>query len=157
MTVAEPGQVPSAASADTAGDSARVGGVEVINVQPFTLTNGQTKELFQRGAFTLTATCSINEGGNDIARVLISTSVNNAAFDGDGSETDLDATTPAADREYQEVGAATGSPGIDQESDGAAIAPDGSEILGNDAVAAVNLPQDGIGVCKVAPSGFKVS
>ena len=144
------GQVPSAASADTAGDSARVGGVEVINVQPFTLTNGQTKELFQRGAFTLTATCSINEGGNDIARVLISTSVNNAAFDGDGSETDLDATTPAADREYQEVGAAPGSPGIDQESDGAAIAPDGSEILGNDAVAAVNLPQDGIGVCKFA-------
>lgn len=144
------GQVPSAASSDTAGDSTRVGGVEVINVQPFTLTNGQTRELFKRGAFTLTASCSINEGGQDFARVLIATSVDNAAFDGDDAETDLDVATPATDREYQQASNGTGTPTIDQESDGAAIAPDGSEILGNDAVAAINLPQDGVGVCKFA-------
>jgi hypothetical protein len=148
------GQVPSAASADkaaaadtaTAADS--VGGMKVIHVAPFTLTTGGSRQILQAGAFTLTATCSINEGGTDFARVLISTSVNDAAYDGDGSETNLDTNTPAANREYMVASATTGNPGIDQESDGAAWAPDGSEIMGNDAFGAVNLPADGLGTCR---------
>lgn len=136
------GQVPSA------GDSAKLAGVEGVRVQPFTLTNGQSQQILQRGAFTLTATCSINEAGTDFARVLISTTVDNAAFDGADSATDLDIGTPATNREFADASNTTGSPTIDQESDGMAIAPDGSEILGTEAFAAVNLPQDGVGVCK---------
>lgn len=139
------GQVPSAASA---GDSAKLAGVEAIRVQPFTLTNGQSQQVLQHGAFTLTATCSINEAGTDYARVLISTTVDNSAFDGADSEADLDTGTPATDREFANASTTTGNPTIDQESDGTAIAPDGTEILGTEAFAAVNLPQDGPGICK---------
>ena len=142
------GQVPSAANSDTSGDSAKFAGVTGVRVQPFTLTNGGTQQILQHGAFTLTATCSINEAGTDHARVLIATSVDNAAFDGSDTETDLDIGTPATDREYADASNTTGNPSFDQESDGAAIAPDGTEILGNDAYAGVNLPQDGGGVCK---------
>ncbi len=141
------GQVPSA---DSAGDSAKLAGVEAIRVEPFTLTNGGTQQVLQHGAFTLTATCSINEGGTtDYARVLISTSVDNAAFDGADGEADLDTGTPADDREFANASASpTGTPSFDQESDGSAIAPDGTEILGQEAFTAVNLPQDGVGFCK---------
>jgi hypothetical protein len=139
------GQVPSAASADTA-DS--VGGMEVIHVEPFTLTNGGTQQILQSGAFTLTATCSINEGGSDYARVLIATTVANSAFDGEDTNEDLDPASLAADREYMVASNGTGSPTIDQESDGTAWAPDGTEIMGNDAFGAVNLPADGVGTCR---------
>ena len=100
------------------------------------------------GAFTLTATCSINEGGTDFARVLIATTVANSSFDGNDTTEDLDPATLAADRDYMISSAATGTPNIDQESDGTAWAPDGTEIMGNDAFAAVNLPADGVGTCR---------
>jgi hypothetical protein len=138
-------QVPSAASA-SAADS--VGGMEVIHVEPFTLTNGGSQQILQSGAFTLTATCSINEGGSDFARVLIATTVANSAFDGDGTNEDLDPASLATDREYMVASSTTGNPSIDQESDGTAWAPDGTEIMGNDAFGAVNLPADGAGTCR---------
>lgn len=142
------GEVPSAASADTSADSDQVNGVEAVRVSPFTLANGQSQQVLQHGAFTLTATCAINEGGDDFARVLIATSVDNAAFDGDGGEDDLDIATPAADREFLESSDSTGNADYDQESDGSAFAPDGTEILGTEAFAAVNLAADGVGVCR---------
>jgi len=142
------GQVPSAASSDKSGDSAKLAGVTGIRVQPFTLTNGGSQQILQHGAFTLTATCSINEGGNDYARVLIATTVDNSSFDGSDGEADLDIGTPAADREYADASTTTGNPSFDQESDGAAFAPDGTEILGSDAYAGVNLPADPVGTCR---------
>lgn len=142
------GQVPSAASSDTSGDSAKLAGVTAIRVQPFTLTNGGSQQVLQHGAFTLTATCSINEAGNDFARVLISTSVNNSSLDGADSTADLDIGTPAIDRDYADASNATGVASIDQESDGAAFAPDGTEILGSDAYQGVNLPADPVGTCR---------
>src|SRR3954454_13030412 len=114
------GQVPSAASADKATAADSVGGMTVVHVEPFTLSNGGSQQILQSGAFTLTATCSINEGGTDFARVLIATTVNNSAFDGDDSSTDLDTTTLATDREYMSTENSTGNPSIDQESDGTA-------------------------------------
>lgn len=145
------GNVPSATSADSAtaaGSADSVGGMRVVHVEPFTLTNGGSQDILTNGAFTLTATCSINEGGIDYARVLISTTVANSSFDGDDATEDLDPTTLAADRGYMEASTGTGTAVIDQESDGAAWAPDGSEIMGNDAFAAVNLPADAAGTCR---------
>jgi len=142
------GQVPSAASSDKSGDSAKFAGVTGIRVQPFTLTNGGSQQMLQHGAFTLTATCSINEGGNDFARVLISTTVDNSSLDGSDTTEDLDVGTPATNREYASVSNLTGTPAFNQESDGAAIAPDGTEILGQDAYAGVNLPADPVGTCR---------
>jgi len=139
----------NATNADNAANAARVAGVEAVRVQPFTLTNGESREVLQRGAFTLTATCSINEGGDDFARVLIATSVDNAAFDGSDTTGDLDVATPAVDRTFADVQSTpTTTPVFDQESDGSAFAPDGTEILGQEVYSGINLPADGVGVCR---------
>jgi hypothetical protein len=74
--------------------------------------------------------------------------VANSSFDGSDTTEDLDPATLAADREYMDASSATGTPNIDQESDGTAWAPDGTEIMGNDAFGAVNLPADGVGTCR---------
>ncbi len=142
------GQVPSAASSVTSGDSAKLAGVTAIRVQPFTLTNGGSRQVLQHGAFTLTATCSINEAGSDFARMRISTSVDNASLDGADTTFDLDVGTPAVDRDYAAASAATSLPALDQEDDGVAIAPDGTELLGSDAYSGVNLPADPVGTCR---------
>lgn len=142
------GEVPSAATAVNANNANGFGGLTAVRVAPFTLTNGQEQQIYQRGAFTLTATCSINEGGTDFARILISTSVNNSSFDAEDTEEDLDTATPAVDREFLVAEPATTDPEIDSNSDGSAFAPDGSEIAGAELTAAVNLVQDGAGVCR---------
>lgn len=146
------GEVPTAASAgsaDSADDAAKIAGVEVVRVQPFTLTNGQSQQIYQRGTLTLTASCSINEGGTtDFARILISTSVDNATFDAEDTTPDLDIGTLATNRDFLQASPATGTPSIDSNSDGSAFAPGGSEIAGADLTAAVNLSQDGVGVCR---------
>ena len=138
-------EVPSAATATDAGGLV---GLTAVRVEPFTLTNGGEQQIYQRGAFTLTASCAINEGGNDIARILISTSVDNSAFDAEDDAPDLDIATPPGDREFIEANIATTTAQIDSSSDGSAIAPDGSEIAGADLTAAVNLAQDPAGTCR---------
>ena len=50
-------------------------------VKPFDLTNGQKKVMVSSGPLKLTARCDINVGGNDTARILISTTQNNSSFD----------------------------------------------------------------------------
>jgi hypothetical protein len=139
------GEVPSAANATNADG---VGGVPVTHIAPFTLTAGQQQQVFQRGAFTLTADCVINDGGTDRARVLISTNVDNSSFDAEDNGEDLDIATLAADRELILAAPATGTPSMDASSDVSAFAPDGTEITAAELTAAVNLPQDGAGVCR---------
>lgn len=141
-------EVPSAASAALAEDAVQAGGIEVIHVEPFTLEDGASQRLFERGAFTLQASCAIDEGGDDFARVLISTTVEDSSFDGFDAAADLDPATPAADRVYMEASSPTGTPVFEQATDGAAFAPDGTEIVGNDAFGAVNLPADPPATCR---------
>lgn len=93
------------------------------------LSDGQTQELLSVGPLTLTARCRINVGGNDIADILVGTSQNGAVFDGDDKSTDLTMATDAANRQYAEVSAPTGSPSLDG-LDGIAAAPDGTAFAG---------------------------
>jgi hypothetical protein len=120
------GTVPSAALAN---DSAAIGGVKIVRVAPFTLTDGQTRVVLTEGPFTFTAECTIDDGGTDTAEILIDTNADNTAYDGDDDDGDFDAADPA--NEFAADSAATNDPFFDEESDGAAIAPDGTEILGS--------------------------
>jgi hypothetical protein len=142
------GEVPSAANAANATNADGLAGLAAVRVAPFTLTDGQEQQIYQRGAFSLTATCTINDGGDDFARILIATTVNDSSFDAEDTTEDLDTNTLADDREFLVAEPLTTEPEMDSNSDGSAFAPDGSEITGADLTAAVNLVQDGPGVCR---------
>lgn len=136
-------RVPSAVSAQSLEGRRRV------NVAPFVLSSGQTREVLREGPFLLTARCLIGTataaGPRDIAEVLISTSADNAAFDAAGSG-ELDVATPPADRVFANVVAEPGTVAVDSLQDGLAIAPNGAEEIVDSALyAAVNaLGQRGI-------------
>lgn len=145
------GEVPAAASAtsaDNATNADGVAGVEAVRVEPFTLTNGGSQQVLQHGAFTLTATCVINDGGTDFARVIIETSVDNAAMDAADTTEDLDVATPVAERDFATTSTPTGTPQVDQEDDGGAVAPDGTEILGQEFISTINANGDPAGTCR---------
>jgi hypothetical protein len=74
-------------------------------------------------------------GGNDTAAITITTSQNDSAFRGESGESDFD---PGEPQLYVEAVNTTG--GIQFEEDGgAAIAPDGTELLGHQFYAGVNV------------------
>ena len=112
-------------SAATAGD----------RIQAFTLANGASREVLREGPFVLTARCR-TEGANQIAEIVITTNQSNSAVDGAVKDTDFDVGETA-----QLVGASgpTGTPRFDQEGSGAAIAPDGTEILGQELYAGASV------------------
>lgn len=120
--------VATAASAET------FGGLTPTRVAPFTLTNGGSQIIGTFGPFTLTATCTIAAGGDE-AQVTITTSQNNSAFRGEDTGPDFDiGDTPA----YVESTPLNGVPDL-QEDGGVAIAPDGTELLGHQLYAGVNI------------------
>jgi hypothetical protein len=88
------------------------------------------------GPFTLTATCLINQAGNDTAAVQITTSQSDSALDADDSDGDFDV---GETHNFLAVGGPTGTPEIDANEDGTAIAPDGTEILGQGLYVGVNV------------------
>jgi hypothetical protein len=90
------------------------------------LGDGETMDLLEVGPLKLTARCRLNVAGQDIADVLISTTQAGAVFDGSGSSTNLTPATPEDQRVFADASAATGNPAIDQETDGAAMAVDGT-------------------------------
>jgi hypothetical protein len=165
------GKVPSAGNADNAANAtnatnatnaanaanaAAVGGYRIERVAPFTLTNNQTREILKEGPFTFTARCRINfdpdgPGGldpEDIADILIATSLDNASFDGNDITGDLDSGTPEDQRQFVEtVALPVGTPEINQESDATALATDGTEIVGAELYTAVNVLNEP-GVCR---------
>jgi hypothetical protein len=128
------GQVPSAASANALSF--------LKHVTPFSLGNGETRVVLTHGPFTLTATCAINSGGQDIARLLISTSVDNATFDAWDETDNFNTATPEADRNFgAEVDVATGTLEVEANvGDGVALAPSGAAIHLIDALTTVNSP-----------------
>jgi hypothetical protein len=119
-------RVPSAADAQSLQGRRRA------NVPPFTLTSGQAREVLSDGPFVLIARCRIGlstaTGPVDRAEVLISTSVNNAAFDAAGSGA-LNANTPEDLRTFIDVTADPGEVAVDSLQDGLAVAPDGTEEI----------------------------
>jgi hypothetical protein len=122
-------KVKAASSADT------FGGMAARRVGAFTLANDQSRAVLTEGPFTLTARCR-TDGANQIAEIVIQTNANDAAMDGAQKDTDLDVgETP------QLVAATgpTGTPAFDQESAGAAIATDGTELLGQELYAGTSV------------------
>ena len=102
--------------------------------------------LLTRGPLTLTARCQIavdpdGAGGNppfDVAKVEISTSENNAAFDGDDDDADFDVVDSPLD--FMEIdNSTTGDPEIDNESDGVASSAEGNRFYNIGFFTGVNL------------------
>ncbi len=133
---------PSLARVPSAVNAQALEGRRRVNVAPFTLTNGQAREVLREGPFVLAARCRINvltgDGRKDIAEILISTGVDNAAFDAAGSG-ELDVSTPDSGRVFANVVADPGTVALDSLQDGLALAPDGAEEIVDSALyAAVN-------------------
>jgi hypothetical protein len=112
----------------TVNNSLAVGGATAKKIEPFDLSVGQSKPFLTAGPFTLTANCRAS-GGNEIAEIVISTSSNDAAVDGAQKDANFDVGDSA---QFVASSAAAGTPSFDQESAGAAIATDGTEILGQE-------------------------
>jgi hypothetical protein len=156
------GKVPSAAGSDTAGVAATAlayGGFTAtkLGASPLVLSNGQTQEVFRKGPFVFSAKCVINadpDGGGprgvgDYADIVIDTSADNAAFDGDASDADFDAADPPAEfvsANTEDPTDPTTTPEFDQESDNAALGADGTEVTGN-LYAGVNVAGE-VGKCR---------
>ena len=122
-------KVKSASSADT------IGGMAARRIDAFALANDQSKAVLTQGPFTLTARCR-TDAGNQIAEIVIQTNVNDAAVDGAQKDSDLDVgETP----QLVAATAPTGTPAFDQESAGAAIATDGTELLGQELYAGTSV------------------
>jgi hypothetical protein len=116
------GKVKSATDADG------VGGATAKRITAFTLTDGSSRELLRKGPLVLTARCR-TAGGNQVAEIIVQTSTNGAAVDGAQKDTSLNVGETA---QLAASSAPTGTPAFDQESSGAAIAANDTEILGQD-------------------------
>ena len=112
----------------TVKNSAAVGGATAKKIEPFTLNLGQGRELLKAGPLTLTANCR-SAGGDQIAEIVVTTSSNDAAVDGAQKDTNFDVGESA---QLVASSAAAGTPSFDQEASGAAIASDGTEIVGQE-------------------------
>ena len=123
---------PSLGRVPASADSQALEGRRRVNVTPFTLGAGQTREVLREGPFTLTARCRIGaattDGPRDLAEVVIATSADNSAFDAADSG-DLDVSTPEDDRVFVNAVAQPGQVAVDSLQDGLAVAPDGTEEL----------------------------
>jgi hypothetical protein len=135
----------SANSANTAGSATTFAGLTPRRFTAFTLTNGQTQTMATIGPFTLTATCVINQANTDVVGVNITTSQDNSALDGDDSDGDFD--TGETLKFLETTSTPTGTAAFDANEDGTAIAPDGTEILGQGLYVGVNV-LDQLGVCR---------
>lgn len=140
---------PSLGRVPNAGNAQAVQGRRRVGVAPFTLANGQAREVMREGPFVLTARCRIGvatvDGDMDMAEVLIASSVANAAFDA-ADAGGLGPGTPDDDRVFVNAVALPGEIAIDSLQDALALAPDGTEeIVDASLYAAVNaLGQAGI-------------
>jgi hypothetical protein len=112
----------------TVKNAAAVGGATAKKIEPFTLGAGQGREMLKAGPLTLTANCR-SAGGDQIAEIVVTTSSNDAAVDGAQKDTNFDVGESA---QLVASSAAAGTPSFDQEASGAAIASDGTEIVGQE-------------------------
>lgn len=148
------GTVPSATTAVSAASatnalalqgnspSAFVSMTAQHQIGPLTLENNQQQQVYTRGPLSLTAQCKINQVINTVAaqdssRILIATTQDNAVFDASDSSAALTTATAEDSREFVATMQATGTAGVDHESDAMAVAPDGTGIW-MEALATVN-------------------
>lgn len=123
---------------DSAGDAAKLGGLAsssylprstIVDIPRFSIGHGETRVMLQRGPFTVTARCYINDLlAQDDADVQISTTQPHSAFEGFSVDPDLSPGDPESIRSVIGVGGPTGTPQFESSADGTAIAPDGTEI-----------------------------
>jgi hypothetical protein len=122
-------KVKAASAADT------FGGMAARRVDAFTLDNNASKAVLTEGPFTLTARCR-TAGANQIAEIIIQTNANAAAMDGAQKDTNFNVgETP----QLVAASAPSGTPAFDQETAGAAIATDGTELLGQELYAGTSV------------------
>jgi len=119
----------------SAEDSDKIAGVTGRRIDAFALDNNQSKALTTVGPFTLTARCR-TEGADQIAEIVVQTNQSNAAVEGATKDTVFNIGETVAMVAAQ---APTGTPAFDQEAAGTAIAPDGTEILGQELYAGVSV------------------
>ena len=123
------GKVKAASSADT------FGGMTARRIAAFTLANAQSRGVLTEGPFSVIARCR-TDAGNQIAELVIQTNANDTAMDGAEKDTDFDV---GETRQLAAASAPSGTPAFDQEGSGAAIAADGTEILGQELYAGVGV------------------
>jgi hypothetical protein len=119
----------------SAQDSDALAGAEGVRVAPFFLDDNQSKAVAAIGPFTLTARCR-TDAADQIAEIVIQTNQSNSAVDGATKDTAFNIGETVALVAAQ---APTGTPAFDQEAAGAAIAPDNTEILGQELYAGVSV------------------
>jgi hypothetical protein len=122
-------KVKAASSADT------FGGMAARRIGAFTLADNQSRAVLTEGPFTLTARCH-TDAGTQVADIVIQSNTNHAAVDGAQKDTDLNVGETA---QLVAASAASGTPAFDQESAGAAIAADGTELLGQEMYAGTSV------------------
>jgi hypothetical protein len=111
-----------------AAESKGYAGVAPKRFEAFTLDTNGSRELLRAGPLVFTARCR-ESAGNQIAEVVVQTNANGVAVDGAQKDPNLQTNETAA---FVNATAALGTPQIDQESSGVAIAADGTEVLGQD-------------------------
>ena len=116
-------------------DSDRLAGAAGLRIAPFYLDNNQSKAVGTVGPFTLTARCR-TDAADQIAEIVVQTNQSNSAVDGATKDTVFDIGETVALVAAQ---GPTGTAAFDQEAAGAAIAPDGTEILGQELYAGVSV------------------
>lgn len=116
------GKVKSAGNADS------LAGVTARRFEPLTLDTGGSRELLRQGPLFLTARCRV-DGPDQVAEVIVQTTQNGAAVDGVQSDPLFNVGESV---QFARATAPLGTPAFEQAGDGAAIAQDGTEILGQE-------------------------
>jgi hypothetical protein len=98
---------------------------------------GQTQLIVSNGTVSLTAVCT-QEGGEDIARIVMATSQNGAVadaandFDGEEPANFLNTTTPELEREFVTNSVGTGLTDVENDTgEGFVLGPDGKMLTAN--------------------------
>jgi hypothetical protein len=150
-TATTAGHATSAGTATSAGSAANAGklnGIDssyflthdtVVDLPRFTLADGRTRVIFANGPFKYTARCEIDSAGTDYADILISSTENHSAFDGDQINPNLLTSSPENSRIHAHVEVATGEPAFKAEDDGTAVAPGGGEVRSTTWYVGINL------------------
>ena len=126
-------KVPSAAIADSTARAASAGSVDGRTPFLVKLAAGQSQTVATHGAVSIVVDC-INDGANDIVRILGATSVGGAAMGGNDAYTGapgdtLEPTTLPEDRVILNHAVATGVTDVSWNIDaGWVMAPDGSSL-----------------------------
>lgn len=123
------GKVRAAAYADG------VGGAVAKRFEGFTLDAGSSRELLRQGQLVLTARCTTS-GPNQLAEMRVTSTAAGAAADGAQGDASLGAGESAR---FVGAQAPPGVPAFDQEPSAAAIAPDGTEFLGQELYAGTSV------------------